>query len=197
MFDAISTNDYNILIETFVSQQYLWLAQRLKPNTLVIDIGAHCGDSAIYLAQQPNVKRVLAYDNYPPVYERAKHMLAKAKPDVQSKIAYQLAEITNTKACKEQKGFSVWIPKLPLKEILAHHKGKPIIIKCDCEGAEHTIFDDEYEDLLKNVYRIQIEYHGGVRDLEKNITRYGFKTIATMQLKDKKLGEVGWVYAER
>ena len=124
-------------------------------------------------------------------------MLAKAKPDVQSKIVYQLAEITNTRAFKEQKGFSVWIPKLPLKEILAHHKGKPIIIKCDCEGAEHAIFDDEYGDSLQNVYRIQIEYHGGVRDLEKNIACYGFKVRAEMRMKDKKLGEVGWVYAEK
>lgn len=197
----INEYDYNSLIETFVSQQYLWLVQNLKPNTTAIDIGAQCGDSAIFLAQQPEISRVFAFDSDLQVYERAKGIMAKARSSVQKKVSYGLAEITNTESALRQKKFHIWQPKMPalsLKDILEHNAGRRLIIKCDCEGAEHTIFNDDFGSALNSVYKLQIEYHNGVKNLKNVLEKYGYKVeVAPPWTIDKKLGEVGWLYAKK
>ena len=65
------------------------------------------------------------------------------------------------------------------------------------EGAEHAIFNDNLEKGLKNVYRIQIEYHYGLKGLDRKLRDYGFKVEAEKRLYDEKLKEVGWLYAWR
>ncbi len=194
LLGIVNTNDYNTLLETFVTEQYLWLVQGLKPHTVAFDIGGHCGDSSIYLAQHKDIDTVFAYDNNEEVFNRARPILQVARAQVREKITYSLAEITNTAHAKSD--FAAGEPKLSLKGLLEKEK-KKIIIKCDCEGAEHTIFNDDLEKGLRNVYRIQIEYHYGLKGLDKKLKDYGFKVETENRLYDEKLKEVGWLYAWR
>jgi FkbM family methyltransferase len=190
-----STNDYNTLIETFVSQQYLWLISGLRPNTIAIDIGAHCGDSAIYLAQQNGIEKVFAYDNDENVAVRGINMLNKATQKVREKIRYSLAEVVGDETLP--KGFVLQVPHVSLAGILENIHS-PVVIKCDCEGAEHRIFGENMGDAMQHVYRIQIEYHNGAQNLKARLEKSGFKvTVAKPWTHDAKLGEVGWLYAEK
>jgi len=164
---------YNSFVETFVQQQYHWLVQNLKPDTSAIDYGAQAGDSAFYMLYEGKgkIKEILAIepDNY--------------FFDLLSKNI-ELANVWNI---------------LPI-----HAKApEPIvrikyntIIKCDIEGAEHKLFTKDAD--LTGVYKIQLEYHGGVRDLPKVFESKGFKVkVDKPWTIDPNLGEVGWLYAWR
>ncbi|MEM0201852.1 MAG: FkbM family methyltransferase [Candidatus Micrarchaeaceae archaeon] len=188
-------NDYHIVIETFISEQYIWLKKGLKPHTIAIDIGAHCGDSAVFLAQQPNIDIVLSYDNNSKVYERAKLIIAKCRKEVREKILYLPAKIVENS--RELHNPDIYVPRISLSDILSRER-KPIIIKCDVEGAEHNIFRNLYAVDFKNVYKIQIEYHHGPQKLPNILKALGFRVkVERPWTITKDLGEVGWIYAER
>ena len=78
-----------------------------------------------------------------------------------------------------------------LKEIT---KGmENIIIKSDCEGEEHSIFNEEAD--LDNIYKMQIEYHKGVQALPKILQEKGFRIRIQKVANTILSGEVGWIYA--
>jgi hypothetical protein len=195
MFQKIDENDYNTLIETFVSQQYAWLASKLEPHTVAIDIGAHCGDSAIYMAQKENVDLVLAFDNDPGPAKRAEAIMMQAQPTVRQKIMYELAEVVG----QENGKFEVWIPQITIRKILSRQRN-PTVIKCDCEGAEHEIFTDAALGAadLERVYAVQIEYHRGPQGLPRFFSGMGFCVeVMPPWYHDESLGDVGWLHAWR
>ena len=80
-----------------------------------------------------------------------------------------------------------------LNEVLP--KSRNIIIKCDCEGEEHKSFHEKVE--LKSVYKMQIEYHGGVKELVNILKRKGFKVRTKKIALTLTSGEVGWIFAWR
>ncbi|MEM3247471.1 MAG: FkbM family methyltransferase [Candidatus Micrarchaeaceae archaeon] len=187
-------NDYHIIIETFISEQYIWLKKGLKPHTIAIDIGAHCGDSGIFLAQQANIDIVLSYDNNIEVYERAKLVIAKCRKEVREKILYLPAEIVGS---SREDNHDIYVPRVSLSNILSREL-KPIIIKCDVEGAEHQIFRNLNASDFRNVYKIQIEYHHGPKKLPSVLKALGFRVkVEKPWATTENLGKVGWIYAER
>ena len=156
--------------DVWIEQHYLWLYQRTRPGTTLVDIGANIGDSAIYFAMNPNIKRIFAYEPFPKVYQQ---MLKNvAHPFFRSKITpinKALAEKRMSKRIDSVTSHStigadyltesenengVMIESITLNDAL---KGlSNVIIKCDCEGAEESLFDDAN---LDKVYAIEIEYH--------------------------------------
>ena len=51
---------YGHLDEVFMKQAYKWLYDRIVKDTVLIDIGAMIGDTSVYFAMNPNVKKVIA-----------------------------------------------------------------------------------------------------------------------------------------
>jgi len=164
---------YNSFVETFIKQQYRWLVQNLKSNTTAIDFGSQAGDSVFYLLNESNskIKEIWAYE----------------PDDKFFALLYKNIELVNVKNI---------IPlhtKSPEPFINVGNK-KNIIIKCDIEGAEHNVFTKDAD--LIGVYKIQLEYHGGARDLPEVFKSKGFKVrVYKAWTIDPKLGEVGWLYA--
>jgi len=164
---------YDSFVETFIQQQYHWLVQNLKPNTTAIDFGSQAGDSAFYLLYEGKgkIKEIWAYE----------------PDDKFCTLLYKNIGLANVRDIiplhlKAPEPFE------PLR------KKDNIIIKCDIEGEEHNVFT-KYADLT-GVYKIQLEYHGGSRNLPKVFKSKGFKVkVDKAWTIDPKLGKVGWLYA--
>ena len=164
---------YDSFVETFIQQQYRWLVQNLKPNTTAIDYGSQAGDSVFYMFYEGKgkIEEVLAYEPDDDFY----NLLSKN---------LKLVNANNIIPFHAKAPEPFTIPK----------NKDNIIIKCDIEGAEHNVFTKDAD--LTGVYKIQLEYHGGTRDLPKIFESKGFKVkIDSPWVIDTKLGEVGWLYA--
>lgn len=193
------------LYNTFIDQQYEWLCNDLRPLTTAIDIGANIGTTSIYLAMRKEIQKILAYEPYPYLYNQAlSNILRSGFTD----------KITLFNCGIGLKSSVVHIPEnhaagidSPLKDF---GKGKKIdivalnqilkglhnvVIKCDAEGIEHSIFSEETD--LSNVYRIQIEYHNGIQGLDKLLEMKGFGVKTKKTAIEKKVGEYGFIYARK
>ncbi|MGC8588938.1 MAG: FkbM family methyltransferase [Hydrogenobaculum sp.] len=200
-------SDAVVLKETFMQEQYAWLVKDLKPDTIAIDVGANIGDSAIYLAMQPNIKEVWAYEPYPNIYKRLEENISQSIRKDKIKIFNQavskphsdyLFHINEEEIAKAdsplKQGKGREIRAIGLDKIIEQIKGDNIIIKMDCEGGEFYILDKGLD--LSRVYKMQIEVHkefGSPENLEAILKGYGFKTKLDEGFVDK----VMWLYAEK
>lgn len=163
-----------VMNEVFLAQIYLWLYKRIKPGTLVIDIGGYMGESAVYFAMHPNTREVWTYE---PDRNSYKIMFENLRSKQFRISAYN-------RAIKDGKD---------LNKVLGRAKG-PVAIKCDCEGCEYDIFDNVAD--LGKVYAIQMEYHHGIQQLAASLEEKGFKVSHT---KPKAYEDymIGYLYAHR
>jgi len=198
------------LYETFIDQNYKWLCANLKPDTVAIDIGANIGDSAIYLAMHNEIKKVIAFEPFPSLYSQAMENVKRAgfsdkvqlnnkgvggaKNKIHIPKGYT-ADVYSSAARYKKRSDNEGIEITTLDDLLGSIKSKNIIIKCDCEGDEERIFNGHNK--LGNVYKMQIEYHGGPKDLPDRIRKQGFKVELERVEEDLRRGECGWIYASR
>ncbi len=160
----------------------------MKPNTVVIDLGAGWGDTAIYFAQFPNVKKVIALEPVPKLYEYAKQFIRESP--FGGKIQLLNAGIGDRNGEKRMQA-GTWyngsfsratggtgkIVKMYTLGRLTKGISQPIAIKCDIEGDADAAFRNA--DLSK-VYLFM-----GDRDkkletkIEATLKRAGFKTRRT------------------
>jgi len=192
---------YTIMSETFVEQPYHWLLIRLRPKTTLIDIGANIGDTAIYFGMSERVSRVVAYEPVPDTFGIAKDNVKKSP--YYGKISLLNKAVTSGGGSKRidpemlgsgcsnfeslsQSERGLVIESVTLQKALRGLKN--VAIKCDCEGAEATLFDRAD---LGNVYAIQVEYHECLDKVLRTLKSKGFKTThdGTKAL--------GYVYATR
>ena len=165
---------YNSFVETFIEDQYGWLSIGLKEHTIALDFGTQAGDSAFYLLYNSNnkISKIYAYEI--------------------DKSFYDLL-IKNLKYDNEHKIIPLNKPAEFDNEIM---KNPNIIIKCDIESAEHNLFKENSN--LSNVYKIQLEYHKGVQNLENILKNKGFNVKAEPpRVFIEGLGDIGWIYAWR
>jgi len=174
---------YMHLEEIFFYQAYGWLYQRIKPNTLMIDIGGFFGDTAIYFAMNLNVKEVRVFEPHPRNFQDLKENIKYSK--FRNIRAYNSA-VSNSRGFAEMtykyrsdynsiKESGGGVPVVPLNTILklAENDGyEDIAIKCDCEGTEYKIFDGSAN--LSRVYAIMLEYHKGSKRMPSIFRSKGF-----------------------
>ncbi|HUC39044.1 MAG TPA: FkbM family methyltransferase [Candidatus Acidoferrum sp.] len=169
--------------EIFVRQEYLWLLQNIRPKTTVLDIGAKNGDTAIYFAMLPNVTRVISYE--PALLNQHEFMENVTMSPLAPKIELHKEAIAEKEGIKkidrsaygcaysytqDSKSTGEYVKAITLDRAL---KGlKNVAIKCDCEGAELHIFKNAN---LSQVYAMEVECHGNIREMLKILTGRGFK----------------------
>jgi FkbM family methyltransferase len=187
--------------EIFEEQAYLWLYEKIKPGTTLIDIGANIGDTAIYFAMNHNVKKIIAYEPFPKNYEYAKEALSRnpLKNKIELKNVAISASGKTRRISKEIEGLGmdydktenvdegISIKSITLNQALGNLK--KVAIKSDCEGAEGTFFDDAN---LKNAYALQIEYHWNRDKVIKTLKSKGYKIKFKENPSEK---GVGFIYA--
>lgn len=156
--------------ETWLQQPYWWLYSHIQQDTTLLDVGAHIGDTAIYFAMHPFVRKVISYEPSPSCYSELLKSI-KAYP-LSEKITPINKAISWRKTSRRLPGMGLGastsmdymtvkesergtkIDSITLNDAL--HGLSNVAIKCDAEGAEEFFFDDA--DLSK-VYAIQLECH--------------------------------------
>jgi len=192
---------YTLLRDTFLVQPYYWLKTRLRPGTILIDIGANIGDTAIYFAMDDKVKRVVAYELMPHTLKEARQnveaspyrgkisLMNKAVSDTPGPMRIDSEMLGSSGSSVSQMARSkngVTVTRVTLRAVL---KGmRNVAIKCDCEGDERSIFNNAD---LSNVYAIQVEYHNCLPEVLRALRGKGFKT------KSSGTKAMGMVYATR
>lgn len=199
-------NRRRTLYETFIAQEYKKLYDAIKPDTILLDIGAYIGDTAIYFAMNPNVKRVYSYEPIPKTFEEAKGNISCSSlgykiflsnagiggnnHQVHIEKEYVGTNVTNLKDAISEKGKAVRV--LSLNHILRNkHR---VAIKCDCEGSEQYIFDKAD---LRNVYVIMLEYHGPKDKIYGLLEKKGFEVQYIDAVQSRGMQFRGIIYAER
>jgi hypothetical protein len=142
--------------EIFKNQVYKWLYDRITPNTLLLDIGANIGDTAIYFAMNKNVREVWSYECDNKTYARLEETLKHS--GFNKRVSPHHMKVTS------------------LDEILSKAT-KPVAIKCDIEGGEYKLFTKDVD--LSKVYAIMMEYHSGLNPIVQNLKAKGFKVSYT------------------
>ncbi len=164
--------EMSVYKEIFIEEPYLWLYENItKPDTVVIDVGSCCGETAIYFARNPNVKKVIGY-------EAERNLWEIAEKNVKSSHYSRKIKILNQKL-------------MNFKEVKADGN---IAIKCDIEGNEKELFDTFiFSGLLHNTYLIQIEFH--TEEICNHIVKV-LKPFFKVRVKYTKIeGDMGYVYA--
>lgn len=195
---------------TFIEGRLSNLLEHIKPNTTAIDIGTYIGDTAIAFASNPNIKRVIAYEPMP--YSFRKAQLNVSRSPYKSKIElhnefvsgksgnFEVSAkqtISNESLEDNFKEGEIAVKSTTLSSILKNLRN--VVIKCDAEGSEIEIFKGAD---LKNVYAIQIEYHGTekLKQLTKQLNRIGFHTTYKNEHIGKikpSRGQIGQLWAYR
>ena len=187
--------------EVFVRQEYYWLVKNADDDSIVLDFGANLGDTAIYFAMFDKIKKEIAYEPLPMAYELAKKFIAN-NPFKNKIILYNKA-VSNrreTKVISKSRlvdfGFSYLktedklgtsIKAVALNDAV---KGlRNVVIKCDIEGAEATIFNNAN---LSEVTAIELEYHNNLDQVLLGLEGKGFEIIIPKP-KEKQ----GILYAKR
>jgi FkbM family methyltransferase len=204
--------------EIFLSSEY---NLNLGRESILIDIGMNRAAASLLFASNQNIKKIYAYEPLKPTFEQAKRNL-DLNPHLASKInafnyglgqadgTLELSYMTNAtsgmstthdifKGAKNVKKEIVSVKDAAkvITPIMTENKGKYIVVKCDCEGAEFEIFERLNEQgIIKNIDVVIMEYHFEKPDRLVNIlTENGFAVQVKDSLRKSKI--LGYIYAVR
>jgi FkbM family methyltransferase len=180
-------SESSVLFETFVKGLYKNLN---VSGSLVVDIGANIGDSAIYFSKVRNAKRVIALEPYPYSYDLAKTNvkmnnvnnvtllnagLGGTKTEILLDPSYAASTGDDLKqSTTETNGIKVEV--LTLHELVDMYEIDSGVMKIDCEGCEYDLILGSPAEDLRRFDEILVECHYGYLNIEKKLRLAGFKT---------------------
>lgn len=187
--------------EIFNDNEYHFSAQG---KAVVIDIGMNYGFASMYFALRDDVEAVYSFEPAKPVYEKA--LFSFSLNECAEKItAYNCGLGDGDKTITinfnpTDTGVTSIIPdsqpagktKLPaqikdaaaeIRNIIARHPGKRVVIKCDCEGGEKEIFARlDAENVLPRIDCVMMEYHHNYDAfIEPLLDKHGFVYFKSTQ----------------
>lgn len=205
------------VIEVFIRSEY---NLNIIKESVLIDIGMNRAAASLLFAANKHIKKIYAYEPFRPTFENAKTNLA-LNPELSKKIVPNNFGLGRTQAtlvlpysaeasvgmstvrdvCADKKNavketVTIRDAAEEFRRILDENKGRCVIVKCDCEGAEFEILErlDE-ENLVAGLDIVIMEYHFEKPDRLINIlTKNGFAVQSKTGSKKKK---TGYIYAVR
>jgi FkbM family methyltransferase len=180
------------ILGVFFIEDYEFLNPK---KSIVIDIGANIGDTAIYFVLN-DAERVIALEPFPFSYKYANINVTANK--MNDKI-----EILNAGYGKDlevsvdpntiSNGRSLLLPSKEGKRIKAYSlralinmyglsNKDNLLLKMDCEGCEYNLLDEPIE-ILKKFNKIEMEFHYGYKNLESKLKEAGFSVHHSKPLK--------------
>lgn len=170
-----NTNDRVIFNEIWLRKAYIPSPDcEIRPDDIVVDIGAHIGFFSIYAAEKARRGKVYAFEPVPEnvrlLEENVKHNnlrnvipIQKAVSGKSEKRDFIISEGSvggHSFAYEEgiQKN-SVQVESVALDEWMERENIRIDFLKMDCEGAEYEILFNMKKEYLKKIQRISMEYH--------------------------------------
>jgi MinD-like ATPase involved in chromosome partitioning or flagellar assembly len=144
-----SAQPFEIYEQFFSRNPYIQLKVQ---NKIVVDVGGGVADTAI-LFMIDHAKRVYVFEPNPKRYYAAKENIKLNK--------IKGIHIIN----KEVKS---------LDDVNSYGKAKRMVLKSDCEGAEHTIFKNSTKKAFERYSEIVMEFHNGYLDIKELLEEAGF-----------------------
>ncbi|WP_454849962.1 FkbM family methyltransferase [Rhizobium binxianense] len=178
LFHVRNPEDFQVLSEIFINNEYNFISGRDK---VVIDIGMNAGLASLFMAKDPTVREVHAFEPFSVPRARALKNFA-LNPKTASKITVnpfglgerdeQMEVLVRSDATIgiSVKGANVGRAETihvkdaagvigPLAE-RARNAGMDLIVKMDCEGSEFGIFETLVRNgLLGSIHAMVIEWH--------------------------------------
>ncbi len=127
-------------------------AQLKVKNSIVVDIGGGVGDTAI-LFRLNGAEKVYAFEPDPKRFDTGKE---------------------NININKIRDIFFIKKEVNSLDDVNRYVRVKRLVLKSDCEGAEHIIFKNSTKESFKRYDEIIMEFHGGYLDIKKILEDEGF-----------------------
>lgn len=154
-------------------------------NKTIVDIGACTADTAIYFALL-GASKVIAVEPFPKNFEVALKNVQQNKLDGIIKVVLggcgvnsETIMVDPNYQCsmrsilhKSTKG--VQIPIYTLEQILNEFGDVDAVLKMDCEGCEYETILNSSKETLQKFSHMQIEYHGGYKNIKKKLEGCGF-----------------------
>lgn len=147
-------------------------------NTVVIDVGANIGDTALYFANQGC--EVYAFEAVPDIYDVAVkniqlnpslsdkiHIFNKAVSDKNETIEISYSGLSSSRYVETGKKYD--IEAIPLNLIIEKLMDKditPTLLQMDCEGSEFDIIPNSDLSMFEE---LSIEYHSMYTGIDKKI----------------------------
>lgn len=144
--------DIGVLREIYLDQEYLWMP--IHDPKVIIDLGAHYGDTTLYYHVRFPDARIIAVEPSPENFERLKTnvssilaivpvQVAVGARDGSTKLQIGKSALGYSTTQQSDGGKSVVVPMLSLASLLQHNGVvKADLIKFDIEGAEFELFRD-------------------------------------------------------
>jgi FkbM family methyltransferase len=209
--------DFFILNEVFVLGTYDFFLPR---GCVVWDIGTNIGIASLLFASRTDVKQVYSFEPFPQTAQLARKNL-ELNPEFAPKIVLTEAGL----GCSDREDTGFYSPDYKggsgLQPIPAHlpqhsartekirildaatamhqitrdHPGVPLVLKCDCEGAEEEIFARLAETgELQRITMVLVEYHAqGPLRLQRMLQEFGFSGVTLVS----PIPGAGMIYAKR
>ncbi len=187
---------------------------QLPEGSVVLDVGMNTGITSLWLARQPEVQRIYAYEPMPDLFDQAQRLFAlnegpgeKISPQPFGLSAYSRTGVfayaqdygvysSEFFAPPAAESMSVEAPLRGISEELARitavHPQAPLILKLDAEGAEYELIPALAADgWLSRFDFLMIEWHQkGTADLLPHLEKAGFHTLLRQEHADR-----GMIYA--
>lgn len=173
-----------IFKEIFMEDLYdiAFLKTHLKPQPVIVDVGANLGFFALFMASQVPGARVFAYEPLPTNFKHLqrhfrlnqdKALVAENKAVAGAKGSLELyynpnvdfTPLASLRTDFEDTNTSrVTVEAVSLPDIFAGHQLQQIdLLKLDCEGAEYDILYPCPDSLLQRVKLMAMETHQGTK----------------------------------
>jgi FkbM family methyltransferase len=186
--DEATNNDFGVFYEVFVHDYYQRSNVSRQDVTLIVDLGANVGSSALYFLHQYPRCRIIAIEPHPGHVAQLEHNLELDKTRDRVEIHAKAAgaktrpmRLTDSKTSSSltKDGLSDTI-EVEVLDIFPLIIGKHIdVLKMDIEGGEYELLSDERFALL-DIDAIVMEWHSrgqGVQDkqwCERRLASLGF-----------------------
>lgn len=181
--DALENGE---IYEIFVQESY----QELRiPNSIIVDVGANIGDSAIYFALG-GARRVIAIEPQLKSYES---MISNVKLNklegviipIRAGVGAKHEILSMDASVADPSGGTGLIPKLrgdqlqiiDIHYIVDHFLSDVNLLKIDCEGCEYDFIDGASAEDLRKFKRIIVEYHYGPKKIIEKLEKVGFQIL--------------------
>ena len=171
--DAVFKRVTATVIEVF--NHGFWARVKRAPGRVVVDIGAGPGDTPVYFIHM-GASRVIALEPDPLAYAEMLENLRLNR--VEDRVV----------ALQKPAGAGT------LRELVEEYRLRDAVLKADCEGCEHSLFQEAGWE-LGAFTEIALEYHGSPRRIAGKLREAGFKVLVDPPWGELNGEPVGFLHA--